>query len=113
MGPNDFVANRLVVLHWKHSFGSLFFRSKKQAPLFSIENSLGIGQLDQPAQHRQTDTEQFRIQGMEAGFFETGFSISRIKILDQYWGVGIFYRYGAYQQPSWRDNLAFKLLLGN
>lgn len=113
LGPNEFVNNRQLVANWKHSFGSLFFRSKKQAPLFSFENSIGIGQLDNPQQHLQTEATQFRIQGMEAGFFETGFSISRIKILDQYWGVGIFYRYGAYQQPVWHDNLAFKLLLGN
>jgi len=109
---NDFVHDRFINLQWRHNFESLLFRTKKQAPQFAIENKALFGRLSNIGRHFITEPMNVRIQTAERGYFESGFTLSRIKILDQFWGVGVFYGYGPYQQNRWYDNLAFKLLAG-
>lgn len=109
---NDFVHDRFVSIQWRHNFESLFFRTSKQAPQFGIENKFIVGRLNNSARHYITSPMNVRIQSVELGYFESGISLSRIKILDQYWGVGVFYGYGPYQRQQWYENLAFKLVAG-
>jgi len=109
---NDFVHDRFISLHWRHNFESLFFRTEKQAPQFGIENKFILGRLNTAAQHFLTEPMNVRIMSAEQGYFESGITLSRIKLLDQYWGVGVFYGYGPYQVNRWHDNLAFKLVAG-
>jgi len=109
---NDFVHDRFISLHWRHNFESLLFRTKKQAPQFALENKLIFGRLNNAARHFITEPMNVRISSAEQGYFESGFTISRIKILDQFWGLGVFYGYGAYQNNRWQNNLAFKLVAG-
>ncbi len=109
---NDFVHDRFVSLHWRHNFESLLFRTKKQAPQFGLENKFIIGRLNNVARHYITSPMNVQLQSLEMGYFESGFTLSRIKILDQFWGVGVFYGYGPYQRQLWYDNLAFKLVAG-
>jgi hypothetical protein len=71
-----------------------------------------LGRLNDAGRHYISAPMNVRIQSMELGYFESGITLSRIKILDQFWGVGVFYGYGPYQRSQWYDNLAFKLVAG-
>lgn len=107
---NDFVTRQFVQLHWNHSFGSLLLRTPKQAPIFSVENRLIFGSMRNPQQHQFTEPFFARIRGLEQGYYETGIKITRIRLLDQFWGVGVFYGYGPNAAPQVENRFAFKLV---
>lgn len=109
---NDFVHDRFLSLHWRHNFESLLFRTKKQAPQFALEHKMIVGRLNNGARHFFTEPINVQIRSLEKGYFESGFTLSHIKILDQFWGIGVFYGYGPNQRQTWSDNLAFKLVTG-
>ena len=47
---------------------------------------------------------------MDKGFFESGLMLNNvISSAFSGVGVGVFYRYGAYELPKRKDNLKFKL----
>jgi hypothetical protein len=49
---------------------------------------------------------------MEKGYIESGFRLLHIlKLNYTTFGVGVFYRYGAYQNPKLEDNFAVKMVL--
>ncbi len=109
---NDFVNDRFITLHWRHSFESLLFRTAKQAPVFALENRLIFGTLRHPGRHVMTAPVNVFIRSLERGYFESGLTLSRIKIARQMWGFGVFYGYGPNQKPALKDNLAVKLIFG-
>ena len=110
---HEYAGNQFAEVHLRHNFESLLFRTEKQQPVFAIHHNSGWSRLNAPNDHYFTEAARFpaRAVDMRLGYHESGFSVSNILILDNRWGVGVFYRYGAYAAPRWQENLAFKLVL--
>lgn len=110
MGLYEFASDRFVHLFFQHDFGSRLFKTEKFHPEISIVHNLAFGSLSNIAQH-----ENFAIRTLERGFFEGGLILSKlvnfnyVNLLELGLGVGVFYRYGAYSNPNWEDNTAFRL----
>ena len=77
-------------------------------PEFHIITSVGWGELDDPARHRNYD-----FKTMEKGYYESGLSIRDVYKMWGFMGLGIagFYRYGPYSFPDTIDNWAVKLAI--
>jgi hypothetical protein len=110
---HEFAGNQFAEVHLRHNFESLLFRTEKQQPVFAIHHNSGWSRLTSPGDHYFTDQANFyaRVADARLGYHESGFSVSNIRLLDNRWGVGFFYRYGAYTAPRWQDNWAVKLVL--
>ncbi len=107
MGINEFIANKYITLYHTHNFGTLLFKTKKLEPSFVLVNNIGFGWLGQPNLHHNVPVRSF-----QHGFFETGLRIDNIlKVNFSGLGAGVFYRYGGYQKPELKDNVAAKLTL--
>ncbi len=67
-----------------------------------------LGYMDHPERHRG-----YTFSSMEHGFAEGGVQIDQLVRLGlARFGIGAFYRLGAYQFADPMDNLALKLTLG-
>ncbi len=105
MRPNEFLADRYVSAHVRHSFGTLLLKGKHFRPKPSIFASAAFGEMQSPENHRGLE-----FSAMEKGYFETG-----LRIDDLYkanfigLGVGAFYRIGPYAFAEAWDNVALKL----
>lgn len=110
---HQFAGNQFAEVHLRHNFESLLFRTEKQQPVFAIHHNSGWSRLTQPGDHYFTEGERFpaKVADLRMGYHESGLSLSNINLLNNRWGVGFFYRYGAYASANWRDNVAVKLVL--
>lgn len=106
MLPNEFLADRFAVVHFRHSFGRLLVKTKKWQPIPVIVTSAGWGSLEQPADHRGLS-----FRAMEHGFYESGAELTFQSGLSTF-GVGGYWRYGPYTLPEASDNFTAKLALG-
>ena len=111
MAPNEFFADRQMSLFFRHNFGSLLFNRPKFKPELLLVSSFGIGSLQERGRHRNFD---FKVP--EKGFLESGVqlnSLYRMKYVYEGmylgFGLGVYYRYGAYAKPEFKDNIAVKL----
>lgn len=108
MLPYEFLANKYVYFHFRHSFRGLLLKIKKFQPEFIVTTSLGYGDLDNPELQQGID-----FKTMNKGFYESGLIMNNIiKFGNSTFGVGGFYRYGPHQFDKTSDNFAFKLSLG-
>ena len=89
------------MLQVKHLFNKRLKISKKINPKVSFVSRAAIGDLENPINHTG-----FIFKTMNKGYFESGLELNQI-----FKGLGLstYYRYGAYQNPEWSDNLAVKL----
>jgi len=106
MVPGEFLADRFVAVHYRHSFGRLLLKTRKWQPIPSILSSAGVGALGHPENHSGYD-----FHSMEKGFFESGVEVLFKNDLSAL-GVGVYYRYGDYALPDAADNLYLKLTIG-
>lgn len=106
MVPGKFLADRFVVLHYRHAFGKLLLKTRKWQPLPTFVTNVGWGSLDQAANHRGYD-----FRSMEAGLFESGAEILFRNNLSAL-GFGVYWRYGPYALKDATDNVYLKLALG-
>ena len=111
MSPNEFFADQYFNAFFRHDFGSLLFKTEEFKPQLLLVSSFAIGSLKEPSRH-----QNFDFKSLEKGFFESGIQLNniyRIKyIYDGIYfgfGVGAYYRYGAYANPEFKDNIAVKL----
>lgn len=108
MLPYEFFSSEYVHFHFRHSFGSLLFKTKKFAPELVLTSSVGFGALSYQGLHQG---ESFNT--MEKGYYESGVLINKIlKLNFTTFGVGAFYRYGPYKLPKTSDNFTIKMSLG-
>ncbi|PCI10524.1 MAG: hypothetical protein COB73_03335 [Flavobacteriaceae bacterium] len=100
MGYNEFLSDKFVSLQVKHAFKK-FEISDRINPRLSLVTRAGVGFLENRIYHNG-----ITIKTMEKGYFESGIELNSILF-----GLGFnaFYRYGAYQNPVWSDNLSVKL----
>lgn len=108
MLPYEFFSSEYVHFHFRHSFGSLLFKTKKFAPELVVTSSVGFGALSYQGLHAG---ESFST--MEKGYYESGVLINKIlKLNFTTFGVGAFYRYGPYELPKASDNFTLKMSIG-
>lgn len=108
MRPNEFLADRYLALHLRHSFGNLLFKGKKFKPVPVLVLNGGVGALDQPERHRG-----YIFKDAREGYLEGGLQLDNLlRSGFTAFGVGAFYRFGPNALPDLADNLALKLTLG-
>ncbi len=108
MLPYEFFSSEYVHLHFRHSFGSLLFKTKKFQPELILTSSAGFGALSYEGLHGGTS-----FSTMEKGYYESGMLINNIlKLNFSTFGVGAFYRYGPYQLAKASDNFTVKMSVG-
>jgi hypothetical protein len=108
MRPNEFLADRYVTLHIRHSFGNLLFKGKKFRPVPIVVANAAWGALDSPELHRG-----YSFSALGEGYYEAGFQLDNL-LRSGFTGLGVgaFYRVGPNSLPDAWDNLALKVTLG-
>ncbi|MDX2249292.1 MAG: DUF5686 family protein [Bacteroidia bacterium] len=110
MNLYEFLSDRYAELFIRQDFGTLLFQTPQFKPQISLVQGIGYGWLPNPERH-----QGFEFKTMEKGYYESGLLINQIIRLNYvniaYMGLGggIFYRYGVYQLPDVKQNLAFKV----
>lgn len=105
MGVNEFVSSEYAALFFSHNFGSLLLRKGNFKPELVLVNNMMWGRLNNPSNHFYIP-----IKTVEKGYFETGAIINNLlKSGFSGFGIGVFYRYGAYNSGNTINNMAFKL----
>lgn len=111
MAPNEFFADRQISLFFRHNFGSLLFNRPNFKPELLLISSFGLGSLQNRASHTNFD---FSVP--EKGFLESGVQLNNLYRMKYVYegmylgfGVGAYYRYGAYAKDDFIDNAALKL----
>lgn len=105
MEANEFLSSAFTALFFRHCFGKLG-NGKTYNPKIVLCQNIGFGWLRHPENHYGVD-----FKTMEKGYFESGIVVEDLLVLLKYlsFGVGVFYRYGAYARDNQLDNFAFKL----
>ena len=107
MALNEFASDQFVALFLNHNIGRFLKNRKKFNPEIELVHNMGIGNISNPQ-----NIENVSVTSIQKGYLESGFRLLHIlKINYTTLGVGVFYRYGAYQKPKPEDNLAVKLVL--
>lgn len=101
MGYNEFISDKYAMLQVKHKIYKHLKITKRFKPQITLITRAAIGTINNPINHAGIS-----FKNMEKGYFESGLEMNEI-----YKGFGLsgFYRYGAYQNTEWSDNLAVKL----
>ncbi len=112
MQPYEFISNRSAHVYIEHTFQRLTKRSKVFQPRPALIHRMGWGDLANASAH---ELEGFGT--MKEGYFESGLalhSILRLNYLNIAYvdaGIKALYRYGPYQLPEFKDNVAVRLTL--
>jgi hypothetical protein len=110
VGIYEFTSSSMASLFLQQNFGSLLFKpaSASFRPELILVQNIGYGRLKNPVRH-----SGIILQAPEKGIFETGLLVNdlyRINARFMYlgFGIGAFYRYGAYSLADKKQNWAFK-----
>lgn len=104
MQTNEFLHNRYIAVHIRHSFRDLLVKSKAFNPLFTLVHNMIWGDLENPGFHSRPARQA------EEGYFESGLCIDNLlKNGFSGFGIGMFYRYGPYSFSEAKENLIFKI----
>ena len=100
MGYNEFISDRFAAIHLKHEIIS-FKITNKFKPQLTLVTRAAIGDISTPTYHNG-----LQFKSLKKGYIESGLEFNS---LFKGFGLSAFYRYGAYKNPEWSDNLAVKL----
>lgn len=104
MRTNEFMHSRYGAMFLRHSFRDLLIQKKNFKPLLSIVHNMCWGDIENKNSLKATALQAKNL------FVESGITIDRlINSSLSGLGIGVFYRYGAYQYGELKDNLVFKL----
>lgn len=115
MRMNEFLSDRFAAVYLKHDFASLLYKGEKFRPEIALVTNFTIGDLKNSNKHLEFNNEtntylDYPIKTLEKGYWESGILFNKlIKNTFIYYGVGVFYRYGAYAFDKISDNFAYKL----
>ena len=101
MVANEFLADRYVAFHMKHSFGTLLVKGKHFKPRPGVVYNAAIGSLSAPEHHLGLD-----FKAMGAPFLEGGLVVDAVFAG---LGVGVYLRHGPQAYDRDADNFVFKL----
>lgn len=100
----SFAGNRIASIHLQHRVGVLHLKSLKQSPLFTLHYNAGWSHLADPRRHIFIMNEALHLPLLDLpkGYFEGGISLSRLRILGNNLGAGLFYGIpgSAYGRPG-------------
>ena len=97
---NEFYSSKYVMLHFKHGFKRITI-AKKVKPMLVLVTRMAWGDLVNKQDHVGID-----FKTMNKGYFESGIELNQIF---KGFGLGTFYRYGAYSLPVFQKNLSIKV----
>ena len=97
---NEFISERYVSFQARHNF-SRFIVGDKFKPRLSLISRFALGTIDEPENHFGVNFKK-----MNKGYLESGFVLNHIF---KGFGISSFYRYGAYSNDRFSDNLAIKI----
>ncbi len=96
----DFFADRYVALFFTHRFNDIKLWDEKKIQIALVYNAL-IGNMDHQDLH-----SLYHFQVPNNYYQEAGIEVNK---LISYLGLGVYYRFGAYNQGNFDDNLFVKL----
>ena len=111
MLPYEFLSDQYAHLFLSHDFGGLLFKTQKFQPGVTLHNNFGWGTL---SDNNKVSNQLVTYQTKEKVFMETGLQLDKLLKLNYldvgYFGlgVGVYYRYGAYELPNTKDNFVYK-----
>lgn len=113
-GTTEFAQEKFAYLFLTHRFGTLLGKIKTPyfRPELRLMQQIGWGKLSANTQHQGVG-----FQDMHQGFLESGAGLDNILRLPYfkalYFGLGasVWYRWGAYQLPAFKDNVRVQLTL--
>ncbi len=100
MGYNEFISDKFAALHIKHQLKP-FNISLKFKPQLTLVTRAAIGAIKNPEYQ-----SGLVFKNLNKGYLESGLEFNS---LFKGFGLSGFYRYGAYKNLIWSDNLAIKL----
>ncbi len=108
MRIGEFYSNRFINFFYKQNFGSVLIDTKNFHPELIFVTNAGWGALYKPENHLNLDIKSFN-----KGYFESGILINNLINMSGLveYGLGIFYRYGAYSFKKIANNFAFKFTM--
>jgi len=98
---NEFISDKYVSFQIRQAFNR-FKISRKIKPQINLVTRFAIGTIKNPNYQRG-----FNFKDMHKGYFESGLELN--KFILKGFGFSFFYRYGAYHNPKFEDNIAIKL----
>ncbi len=100
MSYNEFISDKFAAVHIKHLLKSFKFGGRFK-PQITLVTRAAIGDIENPSYHNG-----LVFKSLKKGYLESGIEFN---MLLKGFGLSTFYRYGAYKNPEWSDNLALKL----
>lgn len=100
MGYNEFISDKFAAFHIKHQL-TPFKITTKFRPQLTLVTRAAIGKINNPEYQNG-----LIFKNLNKGYIESGLEFNS---LFKGFGLSGFYRYGAYKNPEWSDNLAIKL----
>lgn len=101
MFNNEFISSSFIHFMFKQNFQSRFFHFKKWKPDLEYVLRISYGDLSNPEKHKGLE-----FKTLEKGYYETGLELNK---LYSGLGIGVYYRFGAYQLSSSSENWTVKL----
>ncbi len=106
MLPSEFYQQRQAALFTRLTFYSIKTGKKWTQPQFALHHAMGYGDM------ANTNLHSITFKTMDKGFFEGGLIINNLITSNASGiGIGVFYRYGAYANSDWKQNIVPKLTL--
>lgn len=107
MFPAEFFSDRFSSLFMRMTFLPFKNKTSWTEPQISIHSAAGYGAMDNRTDHLNVD---FSVP--DKGFFESGLILDNLLMWGfNGFGAGVFYRYGEYAFPEWKDNFVIKASL--
>ncbi|MCK0132411.1 DUF5686 and carboxypeptidase regulatory-like domain-containing protein [Flavobacteriaceae bacterium F08102] len=100
MAFNEFISDKYISFQLRHNFPR-FKISESFKPRLSLITRYAIGDIENPEKHIGVSFRK-----MNKGYIESGFVVNHLLYG---FGISSFYRYGAYHNPKFSDNLAVKI----
>ena len=97
---NEFISDKFISFQARQNFEK-FRIGKKFKPKLSVITRLAYGDIKNPTNHHGVVFKR-----MNKGYFESGIVLNQ---LFKGFGLATFYRYGKYQFPQFKDNIAVKI----
>jgi hypothetical protein len=101
MRNNEFLNDQYIQIFFRQNLQSRLLKIGTWAPDIEVVGRALWGTLNYPERHRG-----IAVSDAKNGFYETGLELNKIL---QSFGVGAYYRFGAYQLPEAMDNWSIKL----
>ena len=110
MGYNEFFSDHYLSLFYSHDFGYWnFFYNPNFRPRLELAYNLGVGGLQDRSDHKNIDYKSLDKLYMEAGFLINNILTVNITAIKAGFGMGVYYRFGAYSNDTFVGNTFFKI----